>query len=347
MSKALGLIVTPEQFDALPLAQYEFALRARGEAVLPPFLGTSLRGAFGHAWKAIACAMPHGECGQCVLAERCRYTLVFETPAGLESALLRRQKEAPRPFLFVPPLSGGPEAGPGAPAEWLRERVLLAPGETLPFGLTLLGAAAIRDAPYFVYAVSLMAQHGLGVERAGFDLLAVWARGLDGSTPAIYAGNDKPLAAHEAQTAPLGAWVRRRLAEIPAAGEITLCFVTPTRLREKGRTLPTTDFPTLVKFLSLRLATTFATHGAAPLEYDYYALLDKARAVRVKADQLYRRELRRRSNRQEATLDLDGFMGTITFAGANVTDFLPLLAAGELMHVGSSTPFGLGRYRLL
>ena len=290
--------------------------------------------------------MPHGECGRCVLAERCRYTLLFETPAGVDSALLRQNKDAPRPYIFVPPLPGRDDAPPPAPDEWLRERVLVEQGETLPFGLTLLGEA-VRDAPYFVYAVSLMAQHGLGVERAAFDLLAVWALGLDGTTTAIYTDDNQTLAPHQEQTATLGAWVRQRLAEISARDEITLRFLTPTRLRVKGRTLPTTDFPTLVKFLSLRLANTFATHGAAPLEYDYQALLDKARGVRVVADGLRRRELQRRSNRQDTTLDLDGFMGGITFAGDVLPEFLPLLAAGELLHIGSSTPFGLGRYRLL
>ncbi len=339
-------MLTAEQMDGLALARYEFALRARERVALPPFLGTALRGAFGHALKAIACAMPHGECGRCLLAERCRYTLLFETPAGVNPALLRKNKDAPRPYIFVPPLPYRDDQKPPAPDEWLRERVLVEQGETLPFGLTLLGEAT-RDAPYFVYAVSLMAQHGLGVERAVFDLLAVWALGLDGPPQLIYTPDMEHLVPRQEPTPTLGAWVRQRVAEIANSDEITLHFLTPTRLRETGRTLPTTDFPTLVKFLSLRLAHTFSTHGAAPLEYDYPALLRQARAVRVKADGLHWRELQRRSNRQDTTLNLDGFMGAITFAGDDLQEFLPLLAAGELLHAGSSTPFGLGRYRLL
>lgn len=48
-----------EQLSALRMARYEFQLQATDALVLQPLLGSTLRGAFGHAWKTLAClALP-------------------------------------------------------------------------------------------------------------------------------------------------------------------------------------------------------------------------------------------------------------------------------------------------
>jgi hypothetical protein len=335
------MILTTEQMDGLALARYEFALRARERVALPPYLGTALRGAFGHALKAIACAMPHGECGRCLLAERCRYPLLFETPAG-GAGLLAGKGDAPRPYIFEPP---APVRQTDAPDEWLWRRVRVPAGGSFGFGLTLFGEA-LRDAPYFVYAVSLMAQHGLGVERASFALTGVAVADAASQPVLVYTPEMPRLRPHaEAQTT-LGAWVQTRLAELSVKDEITLELLTPLRLRVGKRLAEELDFALLVKMLSLRLSMMFAAHGAAPLDYDYRALLERARAVRVAASELQLQALARRSNRRDDTIELDGLLGRITFAGPQLAEFLPLLAAGEILHCGSGTVFGLGGYRL-
>jgi CRISPR/Cas system endoribonuclease Cas6 (RAMP superfamily) len=57
--------------------------------------------------------------------------------------------------------------------------------------------------------------------------------------------------------------------------------------------------------------------------------------------------LDRYSNRRGGKLELDGFMGDVTFAGPAIQELLPLLVAGEFLNVGSGTAFGLGRYRIV
>src|SRR5688572_15780014 len=101
------MTLTTEQLMAFRIARYEFCLRSRSEALLPPFLGSTLRGAFGNALKAIACSMPHGDCGNCFLVERCLYPKLFETSARKNSGLLRKGDDAPRPFIFIPPQPAG------------------------------------------------------------------------------------------------------------------------------------------------------------------------------------------------------------------------------------------------
>ena len=91
------MTLTTQQLNTLKIARYEFQLRSRGDATLPPFLGSTLRGSFGHALKAVACSMPHGNCSDCFLVERCLYPKLFETSAKKSSGLLGKGDDAPRP----------------------------------------------------------------------------------------------------------------------------------------------------------------------------------------------------------------------------------------------------------
>jgi hypothetical protein len=42
---------------------------------------------------------------------------------------------------------------------------------------------------------------------------------------------------------------------------------------------------------------------------------------------------------------LGGIVGEITYTG-NLEPFIPLLRAGEILHAGKNTSFGLGRYTI-
>jgi CRISPR/Cas system endoribonuclease Cas6 (RAMP superfamily) len=42
---------------------------------------------------------------------------------------------------------------------------------------------------------------------------------------------------------------------------------------------------------------------------------------------------------------MGGFVGDITFEG-DIGLFMPLIKAGEILHVGKGTGFGLGMYRI-
>src|SRR5689334_4844685 len=95
----------PDDFASLELARYELRLRAVRQTALPAFLGSTLRGAFGHALKQAVCIMPHRDCERCLVAERCLYPYLFETPVPSGAMwLLRNQQQAPRPFILAPPL---------------------------------------------------------------------------------------------------------------------------------------------------------------------------------------------------------------------------------------------------
>ncbi len=77
----MRITLTVDQLDILPFTRDEFLIRAREDTILPPFLGTTLRGAFGNALKSIVCSVAHGECHRCLLDDRCLYPTRFATTA--------------------------------------------------------------------------------------------------------------------------------------------------------------------------------------------------------------------------------------------------------------------------
>src|SRR5712671_4362759 len=275
-----------EQLEILPVNRYEFHLRSTSEVLLPLFLGSALRGAFGHALKGTVCIMSHGDCTRCFLSERCVYPRVFETIAERENGLLSKNNDAPRPFIFVPPIPNiGSEFMRGRD-DLLRRRLLVSNGEALVFGLSLFGKA-IEELPFVIHAIGSMAQRGLGAERGSFVLEAVQALGANGSCEPVYTPECSRIKPHTQTT--LGALTRTRLAQLGRSSgldTLTLSFITPTRIRTRRGVADTTDFSKLVSMLSLRLSMVIGTHGKDRIDYDYKGMIEAARRVRTEASGL-------------------------------------------------------------
>jgi CRISPR/Cas system endoribonuclease Cas6 (RAMP superfamily) len=140
--------------------------------------------------------------------------------------------------------------------------------------------------------------------------------------------------------------VKDRLAQLELEDTLRLLFLTPTRIRFQKGVQERLRFEHLVKSLSLRLTMLAQTHSRISLDYDYQALLAQARTATTQTESLWQQELKRYSNRQEKKIEQDGFMGEAVFTGKEVSKLLPLLVAGEFLHVGSGTAFGLGRYHI-
>ena len=339
--------LNPESFAELAISRWEIRLRATQAAVLPTFSGSTLRGTFGHALKQTVCVMNHGDCGRCLVADKCIYPYVFETPAPPDLPILRNQKDAPHPFILDPPLD---EAPLGPPREQSRR---LAAGDEMVFGLTLMGRA-IEYMPYLIYAVHEMARRGLGQGRATFELSEVSALDAAGERRVIYTESSQRLdgAGHDALD--LSQLIAARLARSLEAGSrgreidsLRLRFITPTRIKTRDDLQPQADFALLIRSLLRRISMLLAVHGRQPLELDFRGLLERAAAVRTGFSSLRWRDWTRYSSRQQTKMQLGGFIGEVVFEGSGLGDCWPLLIAGEILRVGNGTSFGLGRYELL
>ncbi len=304
----------------IPYLRLRTTLSAEEPAVLPPFLGSMLRGAFGHALRRMVCVMgPEQACADCGLRQACSYTRLFEPYVeGEPPPFLRGIDQAVRPYVFEPLDEGG----------------RLMPGGTLCFDLLLFGQAADLAA-YTVLAVERMARVGLGMQRVAFRLQKVEALAPDGSAQEVFRAG-----------APLSG-ARISAAVPPAAplpeGEVTLRFETPLRIKVRDHLNDRPRFRDLAFNMLRRILELAHFHvPGAVIDWNFRPLLDQADDVRITAADLAWHDWERFSQRQGTTMKLGGLVGTMKLAG-DLAPFTPLLRTAEVVHIGKGATFGLGK----
>ena len=78
---------------------------------------------------------------------------------------------------------------------------------------------------------------------------------------------------------------------------------------------------------------------------DFRGIIAAAEAVEATRLAVEWVDWERYSCRQKQRMNLGGFVGEVTYQG-DLGPFRPLLALGELVHVGKACVFGNGRYEL-
>ena len=225
---------------SLELHCHEVTVRFLEKAVVPPYEGSMIRGAFGRAFKESCCPFQHS-CNGCPLGDKCPYGYVFETSPPKGAREFAKNREVPRPYIFEPP--------DGTKMEY-------APGERMRFGFTVVGRAA-DYMPYFIYAFSKMGEEGVGRLKARYELERVVAKNpLAETREEIFDGETVrnrrvPVIWEDA------AGVARRL-----EGErVCLEFLTPTFVKFKGEVSPEAPpFAALVQALLIRIPMLSAVH---------------------------------------------------------------------------------------
>lgn len=323
-----------EQLDSLKLARYEIRLKALDNAVLNALIGSALRGAFGHSLKKIACTMPHGECGRCVLQTACAYPTIFEPTS-------EKLKNAPRPFIFEPPV---PPLTNNLAEDEVMKLGVQRDGQ-ISFGLTIIGEA-VEKLPYFVYALELLARNGIGAERSPFALESIWAKDLEGNVFRVYQPGTNYIEPHQEFQYSSKDFVENRSKSFNSKNKrLRLKFLTPLRIMRKGKLLTRLTFADIFKQASLRIKHLTDIYGK-PLEYDYLKLMEKASGVEISNQNIWRYDYQRWTNRQKKKLRLDGMLGEIEFENEDFEEFMPFLILGEFLHIGSSSSFGLGKFEM-
>jgi hypothetical protein len=91
------------ELQKISFASFHFHLRATTELNLPPYKGSTLRGAFGTVFKDTVCVVEHRDCDRCILKLKCAYPYIFDTPIPEGSERMRKYERAPHPFVIDPP----------------------------------------------------------------------------------------------------------------------------------------------------------------------------------------------------------------------------------------------------
>ena len=313
----------------ITLGVFQFTINPIEPLILPPYKGSTLRGGFGYAFKRVVCAIRDKECPDCLLKEKCIYSYVFETPPPSDTKIMRKYKSAPHPFIIEPPAE---------------KRRGYKPGDEINFGLTLIGRA-IDYLPYFIYTFDELGKIGIGKGKAGYTLKEVRSDGK-----AIYDSGSKtlkpiPTAKIDLEIPTLVKGGKGGFSDSNNTA-LHLNFLTPTRILFDGHLTIDLEFHILIRNLLRRLSLLYYFHcNGDPSDWDFKGIIEQSKEIKVKEKNLRWYDWERYSGRQETRIKMGGFIGDITFEG-NIEPFMALIRAGEVLHLGKGTGFGLGKYEV-
>ncbi len=194
----------------------------------------------------------------------------------------------------------------------LEEKTHYAAGEAFEFGLVLAGKSA-EYLPQIVSAFAELTEEGFGLNRARVKLEKV--EQMPG-----------------------------RLETCPTSSRIQIQFLTPTHLVFEEKTVREPEFHHLIRRLRDRLNALATFYGDGPLDLDFAGLGERAQQVRCVSRDLRWEERARMSSKRGQRHEIGGFTGCCEFEG-DLSEFAPLLAMGELAHVGKHTAWGNGWFR--
>lgn len=322
---AFDLLPTDSVQAVLPMARLRCHAVAVGPIRVRPRLGTDLRGAIGWHLRFGHCPEPYqNPCGHCSDAAPCAYRLGFEAAGPPEHLPGGGHQDWPRPL-------------------WLRvlgpERVVQ-PGGFFAFELLAVGAMCAH-LPDVVAALMRVQTSGLGREHAWFRLATVQSLAPDG---AVLADTEHlGLVRTRVPVEVVDVCVPTLSEPVARTHRLTLSFDAPVRLRSSGSTKGPPSLDALLGALGRRTRL-LAERWGQPFERVRWPDATGAEIVEQRGQCL---EWDRTSGTQGGKrYAMGGYVGTVTYQGqvAHVLDWLQL---GELLHVGSDIPFGLGQYRIV
>lgn len=319
--------------------KFTLVIEALEELYLPYYKGSTFRGGFGNAFRRVVCALKMQDCKDCLLKQRCIYAYVFETPPDEGTGILNMHKyeKVPHPFVIEPP--------DGTVDMALRKKDYpgyVKQGETISFNLILIGRAT-DYLPYFIYTFDELGKIGIGKGRGRFRLREVRKWTKEGNSLVVYDDSSKIIRKTE-----------NEIIEIPEdflptekIESLPLHLITPMRLKYNRDLVVTLEFHILIRNLLRRLGLLYYFHCSnQPPAWDHKEIIRLAEGVKIQSSDLRWFDWERYSTRQNTRMKLGGLIGKITFHG-NIEPFLPYLRAGEILHAGKNTSFGLGRYEII
>jgi hypothetical protein len=303
----------------IPLARYRLDFTVDTPLHLPAYAGSTLRGAFGGAFRAASCMTKQKTCDGCPLLATCPYAVVFETRPPAEGHSLQKFTQVPHPYVLEPPQWGERD---------------YAPGETLSFHLVLAGRA-LDQLALILWAFVKAFKRGVGRGDGTARLQRVVHAGA--TETVVLDGPDAAIVEHDTAIPP---------APTLAGCGVTLHLEPPLRLQRNGRPIDGRDLTARDLLVSLirRIALIHEFHGSGPLALDFSGLAAKAETIAGEKS-LKWRDWTRYSSRQDKKMGLGGVVGTWKLSG-DLAPFMPFLHLGQWLHVGKEATFGLGGYRL-
>lgn len=301
----------------ISVARYQFKVELDKALPMPEYAGSMLRGCFGHALKQTSCITKQTECTGCLLRSSCAYSTIFEPEPRQDLAW--SLKQSPPPYIIEP--------------NTRTNRVLHA-GETYSFCMTLFGPA-LEQLSFIILAWQRAWQRGVGKYRCTGGLKQVNIETSDGWQN-VYDSESAIIKPHSACV---------DIAPTTPTSTLHLHFQTPLRIVNQGRPIgpDKINAQVLLKSVLRRydLIAQYYFEHRQELGKHYLFQLEK---IDIQHD-LGWRDWARYSNRQQRKMSLGGMVGTLSLHG-DLNPLYPFIKAGEWLHIGKNTTFGLGQYKI-
>lgn len=307
----------------LPLGVYRAHLRAQTDVLLPGYVGSTWRGAFGLGLRQAACVTRQPACPGCSSLSTCAYSYLFETPRPSSALKMRRHDQVPHPYIFSMP----------AHHQTLRA------GEETTLDFTLIGRAN-NYLTTVIEGLSLAAGGAIGKGRGQLVPVA-WEQNAGPEVGDAWIRIDGP----DGRIAPRPV---RALRCPPRPQAIKICLLTPLRLTSDRRCISPKSLTFRIFFGSLlrRISQLSYFHTDTPFETDFRGLMQMADTVRFTGLNVGWHDWKRYSNRQHQHVPMGGIVGEAVLEGGALEPFWPYLWLGQWIHTGKGTVMGLGRYAL-
>ena len=290
--------------------EFNLKFQTKSESFSNQFLGSMMRGSFGHALKKLVCVMRSRPCEGCPLEFTCIYTQIFEPRPAPAGKIMSRYSRAPNPFLLVVDFPAG------------CEKI-----DHLSFGLRLFGSAH-EASPFILRAFEEAGEHGLSKSKIPFKLTEVttetdssWKPGRSFPSPAPCSSISN------------------------ANDVITWKFKTPTRIMAAGNLLTPHNINAAALAMSMlrRYGLMHAFYSKETKNTDFQAFKQSANRLKIVKANVWWKSLKRYSNRQNTTQSISGIMGEVSIDTSNAPEWREILPWAPILHLGKNTTMGLGR----
>jgi hypothetical protein len=305
--------------NSITYSRLLITFEAIDDVELPPYKGATFRGCMGDAFRRLVCKYPGQPCEKCRLQNDCLFALMYSKPLERDHPAFGRFTLPPRPYI-INPMSDRETHFP--------------PGSRFWFDLILIGGVVQHLVPVLPSLFLQMGEGGIGNGRGRFRPVSLEHSNSSGQfelLPAI--GNPYTLTFNDTPVNHL-------------ANRVSLRFENPLRLLSGRKPMQEPpEFERLIRNLALRMTLLANIYCQAPW-IDYEQPDSDLVDVTISNHDLQWANWQHFSGTKKLNMNFDGHTGTIKYKG-NLSGWSQLLAAGEILHAGSTATFGLGKYSIM
>lgn len=339
------------------LARLSFEIELLDDFAPSGFWGTRLRGGYGDSLKNSICRFPeYAKCQDCSLFRdrSCQFPFLFKPHSYLYLELpkgnpLGNSDNLPVPFVVDSPFEIDTKLHRGSRINFT----------FTAFGKTLENIWKVFEAFGKLGQVGLDVKDVKGnLKKSRYQLLEVLDLLSVGRSLHVLGNLGQPLIRNAAELIAM-----LRPSKMP--DEIVIQFVTPVRIlrpeylpletpksanqKETARGLR--DFYEFIQILANRIGVIWQTYGENWIgQADFFrwrnTLLKASKNIAIKDLEIRKKTFYRFAKDQQKPIQMDGFIGAMHAAG-EFTELIDILLLGEILHIGESTAYGFGKYKMM